>query len=78
VAYTEQVVYTNLSPAWTGAPSPISTPQLVPLYPGTLGAPAAVVTAALAPPIEPNSAPQQMVASNVVPTLGRPQVRINK
>jgi len=77
VVYSEQVVFTNLSPPWTGPPSPASTPQSIPLYPSTLGAPGVTITAALAPTLLPDAPLPQLVANSSVPMMGRPKVRIN-
>jgi hypothetical protein len=76
VAYTEQVVYTNLSPPWTGPPSPASTPQLVALYPGTLAAPSVTMTAELAPTLSPDTLRPQMAFQGAMPAVARPQVKI--
>lgn len=77
VALTVQVVYTDLSPAWVGPPSPVGTPQLISSYPPTLGAPTVTTTAALAPPLFPNASITQTVARNEMPRLTAPTFTIH-
>ena len=76
-AYTVQFVETPTggSPA-TGAPSPASAPVLIALYPGTPGQPSATSVAELAPPLSPDAS-QKQLASNWVPLIGRPTVKVS-
>jgi hypothetical protein len=78
VAYTIQFVETPAggSPA-TGAPSPASTATLIALYPGTPGQPSVISTAELAPPVLPYASQPEQLASNWVPIVARPTVRVN-
>lgn len=78
VAYTIQFVETpsGASPE-TGAPSPASIPTLIALYPGTPGQPTVISTAELAPPLLPDVLQPQQLASNLIPTVGRPTVKIS-
>jgi len=79
VAYTVQFVMTPTGGApITGAPSQPSAAQLVSVYPGTPGQPTVVATAALAPPLLPNAAFEHLMASNLVPIVGRPTVNLNR
>jgi hypothetical protein len=77
VAFTVQVVYTNLTPAWTGPPSPASTAQLIALYPPALGAPAVTTIASLAPPLLPSTPPNVFETGKYnVATLAAPTVTV--